>query len=293
VGAPGFPVARRRGVGRGARGVGAWGARGGNNVTAVARVRPRVTLTGAVPADRPRRRTCLILLGVEHGSDGTPGIDSDLAALLAAEEAGCHLFPEQTQGPYHRDVHPLRRDIAEDRQGLALRLGLRLCAGDGQAPLSDVLVEIWHADRDGRYSGFGPIEVEPGKEVTSASVSREVVAPEETFLRGAARTDEHGMCEFSTIYPGWYPSRTVHIHLIARLTGREHATTQMYFPDELSDEVFAQPPYAGRPERDTRNGTDSIFAGGGEETILRIRRSPAGLTGVLAMATAAPEEHSR
>jgi protocatechuate 3,4-dioxygenase beta subunit len=158
------------------------------------------------------------------------GIDPDLAALLTAAAVKCHVLPEQTQGPYHRDVHPERQDITEDRDGLPLRVGLRLLAGDCATPLVGILVEIWQADKDGRYSGFRSIEVKPGEVVTSASVSRDIVAPQETFLRGAQPTDDRGMCAFSMLYPGWYPSRTVHIHAIAHLPGGHAATTQLYFP---------------------------------------------------------------
>ena len=32
-------------------------------------------------------------------------------------------------------------------------------------------------------------------------------------LRGTLPTDRHGMVEFATIVPGWYPGRTEHVHL--------------------------------------------------------------------------------
>ena len=131
------------------------------------------------------------------------------------------------------------------------------------------MVEVWQADHEGRYSGFRPFRARPGQIVTSASVPRDVVAPSETFLRGCQRTDDRGFCVFDTIYPGWYPSRTVHIHLTVQL-GDRHAVTQLYFPDELTDQVFARPPYAGRPPRDTTNATDSIFVDGGESTMLHL-----------------------
>lgn len=81
-------------------------------------------------------------------------MEDDLAKLLTATGLACRLFPEQTQGPHHRDVHPERRDVTEDCDGLPLRLGLRFLTPDTSAPLSGVLVEVWQADRDGRYSGF-------------------------------------------------------------------------------------------------------------------------------------------
>ncbi|WP_210405979.1 hypothetical protein [Micromonospora sp. MH33] len=176
-------------------------------------------------------------------------------------------------------MHPERREITEDRDGLPLRLGLRLLAADATTPLADVLVEVWQADHVGRYSGFQPFEARPGQVVTSESVPHDVIAAGETYLRGSQRTDQRGMCAFNTIYPGWYASRTVHIHLIAHL-GDRSVTTQLYFPDPVTDQVFTRPPYRGRPQRDTTNATDSIFADGGEQMILDLQGDPTtGYTG--------------
>ena len=97
--------------------------------------------------------------------------------------------------------------------GLELRVGLRLVDAQSAVPLVGVPVEVWHADHGGRYAGFAPFTPRPGEVVTSASVPNEVVAPWETFLRGMQRTDEDGICVFETIYPGWYATRTVHIHV--------------------------------------------------------------------------------
>ena len=211
-------------------------------------------------------------------------LEDDLVNLLLEQQVSCHLWPEQLVGPYRRDVHLERRDISEDRAGLALRLGLRLADAATGNPLAGVAVHVWQADHEGRYSGFRAFSARPGEPVTSESVPRDVVAPDETFLRGTQHTDDRGMCAFDTIYPGWYPSRTVHIHATADLGDRQ-AVTQLYFPDELTDQVYARPPYAGRPPRDTTNATDSIFVAGGESTVLHVVGDAATrLTGVLCLA---------
>ena len=195
----------------------------------------------------------------------------------------CRLWPEQTEGPYHRDAPSERRAITEDREGAALRVGLRLVDAETGDALSGVRVEVWQADHEGRYSGFRPFLARPGEVVTSAAVPRDIVAPSETFLRGIQRTDRRGICAFDTIYPGWYPSRTAHIHVTLHLEDHR-AVTQLYFDDELTDEVFARAPYADRPSRDTTNATDSIFAEGGERTVLHVTGDPAGpMTGVLCL----------
>jgi protocatechuate 3,4-dioxygenase beta subunit len=210
-------------------------------------------------------------------------VEDDLAELLGEQQMSCRLWPEQTEGPYRRDMPPERRDITEGRDGVPVRVALRLLdAGTGN-PLTGALAEVRQADAEGRYSGFGPLRTRPGQIVTSASVPRDVAAPSETFLRGCQRTDDGGCCVFDTIYPGWYPSRTVHIHLAVQV-GDHQAVTQLYFPDDLTDEVFALPPYAGRPPRDTTNAADSIFVDGGERTVLHLVGGAVdGLTGVLCL----------
>jgi hypothetical protein len=75
------------------------------------------------------------------------------------------------------------------------------------------------------------------------------------------------MVEFRTIYPGWYPGRTVHVHLIDRTEGRV-LTSQRYFPDATTDTVLTRQPYAGRPDRDTTNENDTIYPTGGQPAVL-------------------------
>lgn len=75
-----------------------------------------------------------------------------LASMLSTC-ATVRAWAEQDEGPYHRDARPLRRDIVEDRDGVALHLGVRL-AVDDTTPVRDATVEIWQCDALGRYSGF-------------------------------------------------------------------------------------------------------------------------------------------
>ena len=48
------------------------------------------------------------------------------------------------------------------------------------------------------------------------------------------------------------------------------STSQLYFPDDVTDEVFASAPYADRSRRDTTNTTDEIFPTGGDPAVLDI-----------------------
>jgi protocatechuate 3,4-dioxygenase beta subunit len=180
--------------------------------------------------------------------------------------AACRLWAEQDEGPYHRNAQPLRRDVVEDRVGVALQLGIRL-TDDGNAPTRDAFLEIWQCDALGRYSGFSPPD--SSRVVTAETAPRGEYLADQTFLRGRQATDADGMVEFRTIYPGWYPGRTVHIHVMVHI-GDAALTSQLYFPDGVSDDVFTRTPYAERPDRDTTNDTDEIFPTGGDPAVVDI-----------------------
>ena len=130
----------------------------------------------------------------------TEPVSESLAAMLSTCSTRQD-WAEQDEGPYHRDAQPMRRDIVEDRDGTSLQLGIRLAGGDG-TPVRDATVEIWQCDALGRYSGFQPPD--DSVVVTAATAPGAQYLPDQTFLRGRQRTDEAGMVEFHTIYPGWY-----------------------------------------------------------------------------------------
>jgi protocatechuate 3,4-dioxygenase beta subunit len=213
--------------------------------------------------------------------------DDVLAALDAAPN--CVLAQEETQGPYWFDVDSIRRDIREERPGTRLDLVLRVqdmsaCKeGGAAAPVADAVVEIWHCDAGGVYSGFesgsaggptggGGVGPPPdggqpgghaGDDISDGSYSQgvEEASPTDdaTFLRGAQVTDADGVVRFTTIYPGWYRGRTVHIHLKVHVDRRNVLTTQLYMDEDVNQEAFAASPYDERTGRDTFNDGDSIF----------------------------------
>lgn len=201
----------------------------------------------------------------------TGAVSDELVSMLSACTT-YRLWAEQDEGPYHRDLQPERREIVEDREGVALQLGIRL-ARAGNRPISEATVELWQCDALGRYSGFPP-PVESAV-VTADMAPRGAYLPDQTFLRGRQQTDGNGMVEFRTIYPAWYPGRTVHIHLMVHTEGRV-LTSQLYFPDALSDQVLARLPYSLRPGRETTNASDELFPTGGDPAVLDVVPSPDG-----------------
>jgi protocatechuate 3,4-dioxygenase beta subunit len=246
-----------------------------------------VSLTGLIAAcggGSSRERTATSSTQPATPSTTAQPASGDLRAALD-DAPTCVLAQEETQGPYWFDVDSIRRDIREDRPGTRLNLALRVqdmraCEPGGEAaPVADAVVEIWHCDAGGAYSGFesgstggdgGPGPPPDGGQpqghagdTSDGSYSRGVqeATPTDdgTYLRGAQVTDADGVVRFTTIYPGWYRGRTVHIHLKVHVDRKNVLTTQLYMDDDVNAEAHEASPYDERPDRDTFNDDDSIF----------------------------------
>ena len=188
--------------------------------------------------------------------------DADLTALFTGART-CTLTASTTQGPYYFDADKIRSDVREDKQGTKLRLALQVQDSETCKPIPHAVVEIWHCDAGGTYSG---VQGDTGM-----------------FLRGVQRTDAKGVAAFKTIYPGWCPGRTVHIHTMVHLGGTVVHTGQLYFPDGVTDVVYARAPYNRRPSHTTRNAADSIYRNGGKRSTLRLVRNGSAYVGSITM----------
>jgi len=183
----------------------------------------------------------------------------------------CTLTPEVTEGPYYLDPGLVRTDIREDRLGIPMKLLLQVVVADCQ-PVENARVDIWHCDAQGNYSGY-----------SSQGSDTRIDTSGQTFLRGTQMTDSAGIATFQTIYPGWYASRTVHIHFKVFLDKTQVLTGQIFFPDALSQYIFENAPaYGGRPaKRDMVNINDSIAQQAGEGSCATVREQAAGYDAAL------------
>lgn len=203
------------------------------------------------------------------------------ADLFARKPAGtarppCIVRPEQMEGPYFVDERLDRSDIRSDptdgavTPGVPLALTIRVHEIRGAActPLAGAMVDVWQCDARGVYSDVR---------------DRAFDTRGKKFLRGYQRTDAAGAAPFITIYPGWYPGRTVHIHFKIRTEPESRRgyefTSQLYFDDALTDQVFSRPPYQQIGRRRTRNAEDGIFQDGGRELMLPVTPQVNGYAG--------------
>ncbi|MFF6977305.1 intradiol ring-cleavage dioxygenase [Streptomyces sp. NPDC008343] len=239
------------------------------------------------------RRTVLIATGATAASlavtaapEALTAEAADPAPVAATAAAVCTLTKEMTEGPYYLDGQLVRADISEDKTGIPLQLTLTVVDDSTCAPLNSALVEIWHCDALGEYSGFvgnnGHDEPDNG-----------------TFLRGGVLTGPDGVARITSVYPGWYRGRCVHIHVKVHtdvtLTddgsftgGQELHTGQLFFDETITTRVAALAVYAANTVPRTTLAQDSIYDDGGVAsgllTLTALGSSPsAGYAGTLTL----------
>lgn len=200
------------------------------------------------------------------------------ASYSFEDSALCRLTASVEEGPFYVEEALVRRDIREDRKGIETMLRLKIVDGTTCAPLAGAAIDVWHCDAEGNYSatpasGFG--ERTAGDHLKPATAAR--------FLRGRQIADANGFVEFVTIYPGWYPGRTPHIHLKVLVGQREAATTQLFFPKDLSAEIHRSELYAARGPADTTNDNDDALhrAKGADGAWPKMARTGDSLAGTL------------
>ncbi|MEU9306380.1 intradiol ring-cleavage dioxygenase [Streptomyces sp. NPDC048256] len=214
------------------------------------------------------RRTVLVASGATAaalavGAAATPEAPTADAADTApvAAAAVCTLTKEMTEGPYYLDGQYVRADITEGKAGIPLKLTLTVVDDDTCVPLANALVEIWHCDALGEYSGFvgnnGHNEPDSG-----------------TFLRGGVLTNSSGVANITTVYPGWYRGRCIHIHIKVHTNvtltsdgsftgGQELHTGQLFFNETITTAVAKISPYSTNTVTRTTLAQDSIYDEGG------------------------------
>ncbi|MGW0578686.1 intradiol ring-cleavage dioxygenase [Streptomyces sp. NPDC002920] len=202
------------------------------------------------------------MASADTGSGTTEAATEATASATSDATSGvCTLNAEVTEGPYSLDGALVREDIREDKEGFEVQYTFTVVdQANDCAPLADALVEIWHCDALGEYSGFvggnGHEEDDNG-----------------TWLRGGQLTDSNGQCSITSIWPGHYVSRAVHVHMRVHTdvtltdtsyTGGETIHTgQLFFDADINTEVQATSPYSENTTPETALANDSIYDDGG------------------------------
>jgi protocatechuate 3,4-dioxygenase beta subunit len=181
--------------------------------------------------------------------------DGPCSRAFAQNSTTATVTPQETEGPYWVDEQLNRADLALDSTDNSVQIGFPLVLNvtisqllDGAlVPVPGAVVDVWHCNAEGVYSDTA----------AQNTVGRK-------FLRGYQVSDAKGFVQYLTVYPGWYSGRTVHIHSRVRLLSGDQTTTnfttQFFFDDAITDQVYLTAPYNQRRTRDTLNSADSIYS---------------------------------
>ncbi|KAM7208482.1 Intradiol ring-cleavage dioxygenase [Naviculisporaceae sp. PSN 640] len=124
-------------------------------------------------------------------------------------------------------------------------------------PVQNVFVEIWHTDITGTYSG------------TKSDSHPDNV--DKIYGRGFQKTDHDGVISFQTVFPGRYPGRTEHIHVMVHPHAEERSNGtvldstashvgQVYFDQDLIYKVRNTSAYRSTNNHPvTLNEDDAFF----------------------------------
>lgn len=221
------------------------------------------------------RREVLGLLGIAGVGLFFGCSDNATEATPVSDNSTCAVRPELTEGPYFVDEKLDRSNITTDPATGAVSEGVPLAIifnvsriGSGTCtPLAGAIVDIWHCDATGKYSDVA----------NNGTSGRK-------FLRGYQTTNAQGSVLFTTIYPGWYSGRAVHIHfkIRATTTGGEsyEFTSQVFFDEAITSQVHALEPYASEGTRDVLNSNDNIYNDGGSRLVLATAKSGDGYSAI-------------
>ncbi len=166
-----------------------------------------------------------------RGARAARGASPEVAPMIdAAELTELGLTTTQTVGPFFERAllgDLLNVVVRPETEGERIRIEGRLLDGDGN-PVPDAIVEIWQANRHGRYNH--PLD------------RRELPLDPEFTGFGRSGTDADGWFWFETIKPGPVPFdgeklQAPHLSMIVAARGLlNHLTTRLYFADDPANE---------------------------------------------------------
>ncbi|KAK5788158.1 hypothetical protein VI817_009116 [Penicillium citrinum] len=171
----------------------------------------------------------------------------------------CILTPTVTDGPYYVWGEVVRENVKEKlySDGVDVHLEVQYIDINTCRPVPGALVDIWQANATGVYSGI------------SVSGNYASGGWDSTYLRGVQQTDQDGVVDFDSIFPGHYDGRATHTHLLTHLnatllpnktlevgTGNVAHIGQLFWNEVLRSAVEDTYPYSSNTQAITSNADD-------------------------------------
>jgi len=207
-------------------------------------------------------------------SGGTDLISVDFpddTIFESANSCSLSLTETTTEGPCYLGVSE-KEDISEGKEGLPMQLCLQLL-DSSCTPLVGYLIEVWHCDNEGIYSGDTTQSDDTSTFAGDFCTGGDALAKQSVWYRGELVTDSSGRVNFKSCFPGWYSGRTIHIHYRVRLNngGSDYVVSQFCFDDTFAEDICTTHElYAARGVQNTplSSGKDTVFPAAGYEPFL-------------------------
>ncbi|MFT3910468.1 MAG: T9SS type A sorting domain-containing protein [Ferruginibacter sp.] len=181
----------------------------------------------------------------------------------------CILVPSETLGPFPSlpsgDAMYWRTNIVDAMAGIPYTFTIKVFGTDNCGIIPAYRVDVWHCNAHGYYSHYASGGMNNGHSGQNSPGANNASL---IYCRGTAVTDSNGEVTFNTIFPGWYPGRTWHIHF-AIYHGGTVGTSNGWILDRVSQFTLpiatknavltANAPYSSYGADPQSPDTDNVF----------------------------------
>ncbi|KAE9365735.1 aromatic compound dioxygenase [Stipitochalara longipes BDJ] len=224
-------------------------------------IKRREELADKLLASRNLQRRQVSSVSTSHKSDKTYNA-STAPSIVFSGKKSCVLSPETTEGPFYVIGESIRTKLGDGQLGVPLHLDIQVIDVNTCQPLNNTFLEMWTANSTGVYSGALAIPNGSGMG-DKANLNNQ-------FLRGVQKTDDDGVVQFETIFPGHYTGRATHVHVITHLDAQANANNtiwntkvshigQAFFDQDLINKIESTAPYNTNQQAMSKNAADAIL----------------------------------
>ncbi|KAI0799384.1 Intradiol ring-cleavage dioxygenase [Xylaria sp. FL0064] len=212
------------------------------------------------------KRDTIDVLNKDHEGtlNGTMAVGDEL--YVFSDTQCTVLNPEGEVGPFYVPGEYIRSDLRDSEPGVEMFIDAQFIDVNTCEPIVGGWFDVWNCNSTGVYSGIQSDNNGNGDDASNLN---------NTALRGLQQTDDNGVVQFQSIFPGHYSGRTNHMHVVfhtnatvlanGTLTGGNVPHIGQFFWDQsLIDEVEALEPYSTNKQSITTNEEDHVF--GEQET---------------------------
>ncbi|WAO93506.1 Hypothetical protein NCS54_01105600 [Fusarium falciforme] len=144
----------------------------------------------------------------------------------------------------------VRHHLRESQKGIGFYLDIGVINLETCEPLQGTTLITWNCNATGSYSSLTGIDPDTSEFLDGWNKREDGTTDNEACLRGIQVTGENGVVEFLAKFPGYYITRTTHIHVTAQpniSAGTSYSASsvrhigQLFFQETLQPRLQVQP----------------------------------------------------